>query len=60
MPNRNLTADELAKANELLSTIRDRLEMLAGCDPALLFAYRPRSPRSSLTTKGENRRTDGS
>ena len=40
MPNRKLTADELAKANELLSTIRDRLAMLAGCDPALLFAYR--------------------
>ncbi len=40
MPNRNLTADELSKANELLSAIRDWLDTLAADDPALLFAYR--------------------
>ncbi|HEY5046590.1 MAG TPA: hypothetical protein VII49_01045 [Rhizomicrobium sp.] len=40
MPNRNLTADELAKANALLNDIRSRLVALAGQDAALLFASR--------------------
>ena len=33
-------ADELAKANALLSNIRDQLKTLAGGDTGLLFAYR--------------------
>jgi UTP:GlnB (protein PII) uridylyltransferase len=40
MPNRNLSADELKRANELLADIRARLISLAGADPLLLFAYR--------------------
>jgi hypothetical protein len=40
MPNRNLTADELIRANALLSDIRDRLVALAADDALLLFAYR--------------------
>src|SRR5258706_15936940 len=40
MPNRNLTADELKRANELLADIRERLAGLAAGDPLLLFAYR--------------------
>src|SRR5882757_7558722 len=40
MPNRNLNADELQRANELLRDIRERLACLAGSDPLLLFAYR--------------------
>lgn len=40
MPNRNLTPDELKRANELLADIRERLTKLAGGDPLLLFAYR--------------------
>ncbi|HMC32644.1 MAG TPA: hypothetical protein VKL99_17530 [Candidatus Angelobacter sp.] len=40
MPNRNLSADELKRANELLKDIRQQLVSLAGGDPLLLFAYR--------------------
>lgn len=40
MPNRTLTKDELAKANSLLSRIREELASLAGGDADLLFAYR--------------------
>ena len=40
MPNRNLNADELTRANELLADIRKRLTALANGDPLLLFAYR--------------------
>lgn len=40
MTNRNLTADELVKANALLSDIRTRLRGLAAGDPAALFAFR--------------------
>ena len=40
MPNRNLTSDELKRANELLADIRGRLTKLAAGDPLLLFAYR--------------------
>jgi hypothetical protein len=40
MPNRNLTPDELKRANELLADIRERLANLAAGDPLLLFAYR--------------------
>jgi hypothetical protein len=40
MPNRNLNADELKLANELLADVRKRLANLAGSDPLLLFAYR--------------------
>jgi hypothetical protein len=39
MPNRNLTADELVKANKLLLSIRRRLNTLAGGDRSLRFAY---------------------
>jgi len=40
MPNRNLNADELKRANELLAYIRERMTNLACGDPLLLFAYR--------------------
>ncbi len=40
MPNRFLTADELAKAYALLADVRSRLIELAGGDSDLLFAYR--------------------
>jgi hypothetical protein len=40
VPNRNLTPDELKRANELLADIRERLKKLAADDPLLLFAYR--------------------
>ena len=40
MPNRNLNADELKRANELLAVIRKQLELLSNGDPHLLFAYR--------------------
>jgi hypothetical protein len=40
MPNRNLTSDELVKANSLLREIRVKLETLSGGDPELLFAFR--------------------
>jgi hypothetical protein len=40
MANRNLTSEELKKANELLAEIRARLNTLSGDDPLLRFAYR--------------------
>jgi len=40
MPNRNLSANELKRASELLADIRKRLMDLAAGDPLLLFAYR--------------------
>ena len=40
MPNRNLSLDELKRANQLLADIRDRLTTLSAGDPLLLFAYR--------------------
>ncbi|CAN5118111.1 hypothetical protein BH10PLA2_BH10PLA2_00130 [soil metagenome] len=40
MPNPILTAEQLEKANELLTSIRADLAALAGGDPDLLFAYR--------------------
>lgn len=40
MANRNLTAEELRHANELLAEIRNRLADLAKGDSLLLFAYR--------------------
>lgn len=40
MPNRNLSPDELKRANELLKDIRQKLVALANDDPLLLFAYR--------------------
>ena len=40
MPNKNLNAEELKSANELLREIRTRLAALASGDPLLLFAYR--------------------
>ena len=40
MPNRQLTSEELAKANRLLDTIRAGLDALSGGDRELLFAYR--------------------
>ena len=40
MPNRNLTPDELLKANELLTELRSRMSALSGGDQELLFAYR--------------------
>jgi hypothetical protein len=40
MANRNLSADELKRANDLLAEFRARLNALAGDDPLLRFAYR--------------------
>ena len=40
MSNRNLNAEELKLANDLLTEIRDQLKALAGDDKLLLFAYR--------------------
>jgi hypothetical protein len=40
MANRNLNTDELKRANELLTDIRERLTNLAAGDLLLLFAYR--------------------
>jgi len=40
MPNRNLTPNELKKANDLLAHVRERLKLLAAEDHGLLFAYR--------------------
>jgi hypothetical protein len=40
VPNRNLNADELERANELLTDIRQQLSNLSAGDPRLLFAYR--------------------
>ncbi|MGA7219070.1 MAG: hypothetical protein WBX38_12175 [Candidatus Sulfotelmatobacter sp.] len=40
MPNRNLTPDELGRANKLLGDIRKSLNKLSGDDSLLLFAYR--------------------
>jgi UTP:GlnB (protein PII) uridylyltransferase len=40
MANRNLTPNELEKAHELLTEIRQWLGLLAGDDQLLLFAYR--------------------
>jgi hypothetical protein len=40
MANRNLNAEELKRANELLKNIREHLTQLAAGDPLLLFAYR--------------------
>jgi hypothetical protein len=40
MPNRRLTAEELAKAQFLLDSVRGQLLSLSGADPDLLFAYR--------------------
>ena len=40
MPNRNLSAEELKLANDLLADIRERLARLAGGDALPLFAYR--------------------
>jgi hypothetical protein len=40
VPNRNLNADELKRANEFLAGSRARLTSLAAGDPLLLFAYR--------------------
>jgi DNA repair exonuclease SbcCD ATPase subunit len=40
MGNRQLTADELERANALLEEVRQRLESLSGSDRELLFAYR--------------------
>jgi hypothetical protein len=40
MANRNLSAEELKLASDLLRDIRERLAGLAGDDPLLLFAYR--------------------
>ena len=40
MPNPQLTKEQLVKANDLLADVRQKLQALAGDDPALLFAYR--------------------
>lgn len=39
MPNRQLTSEELVRANELLALIRDRIGHLSGDDTELRFAY---------------------
>lgn len=40
--NRQLTPDERAKANELLTEIRGRIDSLSAGDPELRFAYNRR------------------
>lgn len=40
MPNRQLTSEELLRANALLDEIRSKLEKLSSGDRELLFAYR--------------------
>jgi hypothetical protein len=40
MANKNLNAEELGRAKELLGNIRKRLNKLAAGDSLLLFAYR--------------------
>jgi len=40
VPNRNLTHEEVKRANELLAGIRERLTKLAAGDSLILFAYR--------------------
>lgn len=40
MPNRQLTQDELEKANALLARVRSELDALSNGEPELLFAYR--------------------
>src|SRR6202041_3306201 len=40
MPNRNLSSEELKRANKLIGDVRNRLTDLAAGDPLLLFAYR--------------------
>jgi UTP:GlnB (protein PII) uridylyltransferase len=40
MPNRQLTKDELEKANVLLAEVRTKLASLSGGNKDLLFAYR--------------------
>jgi UTP:GlnB (protein PII) uridylyltransferase len=40
MANRNLSTEELRRANELLAHVRERLCVLSGDDKLLLFAYR--------------------
>jgi hypothetical protein len=40
MPNRNLNAEELKRANSLLNEIRAKIDELADGDALLLFAYR--------------------
>lgn len=40
MANRNLNAEELTRANELLAEIREQLNEMASGDQLLLFAYR--------------------
>jgi hypothetical protein len=59
MPNRTLTADELAQARQLLNSIRTRLMELSDGDPDLLFAYRRKiykeltyDERGKPTTRG--------
>jgi hypothetical protein len=39
MPNRRLTAEELARAMEVLAEVRQRLDRLSAGDKDLLFAY---------------------
>ena len=40
MANRQLTTDELQRANALLDEVREKLDALSGSDRDLLFAYR--------------------
>jgi hypothetical protein len=54
MPNRNLTTDELRRANELLADIRERLTALAAGDPLLLFAYRRKVAKDFSMTSEVN------
>lgn len=39
MPNRTLTTEELAHANDVLASIRERINSLSGDDAELRFAY---------------------
>jgi hypothetical protein len=42
MPNRRLTREEAAKADELLNRVKEQVRDAAGGDPVLLFALRRR------------------
>jgi len=53
MPNRNLNADELKRANELLADIRARLIRLADGDPSCSLPIAAKSPRNlDMTNEG--------
>jgi hypothetical protein len=51
--NRQLSPDELTKANELLGYIRERIDALSGGDANLRFAYVRKIARGMFAECGE-------